>query len=77
MTKNFIILKIVSGTIFCSIGLFFLVDNFVPVNKADYTFKESELQTITGYLINDPKYFQSSGKSGESYFIVELNTIQD
>lgn len=78
MTRRFKILKIVSGTIFSSVGLFLILDNFIPVNKCKYSIPEDNLTTVTGYLIKEPYYHKSSGGKGSStYFQVELNTYPD
>jgi hypothetical protein len=78
MSKRFKILRIVAGTILSGIGLFLTADNFLPVNKATYIKNESQLIALTGPLINDPYYHESSGGKGSaSYFEIELNNYPD
>lgn len=75
MTRNFKILKLVIGTIFSCVGLFLTLDCLIPVNKSNYSIREDQLMTITGYLINDPYFSRSSGGKGSStHLLIELNT---
>ncbi len=74
MTKRFKILRIVSGTVCSCIGLFLIIDNFLPVDKSKYKVPEKDLVTLTGYLINDPAYHKSSGNGSSTNFKIELNT---
>ena len=50
------------------------MDNFLTVDKSKYHIPEKDLITLTGYLINDPKYHKSSGKGSSTNFKIELNT---
>ena len=74
MTTSFKLLKIVSGSICLCIGLFLIIDN-LTIDKSKYSVADKDLMTLTGYLISDPYYHQSTGGKGSStYLKIELST---
>lgn len=60
------------GLIF--IGVYILIDGFIPVNPKKYNKPDSEFSELTAYLINTPKYIERGGKTSSKFLRLELDS---
>jgi hypothetical protein len=73
MTRKFKIIKTAAGTVFCCLGLFLLIYFLSPADKSQYIPGDSQLTTLTSYLISDPYYNEGRGKGNSTRFEIKLS----
>jgi hypothetical protein len=57
------------------LGLYILIENFIPLNRNKYQKAENEFTSLTAYLINPPQYIKHNGKNGGPFLRLQLDEI--
>ncbi|NOT92964.1 hypothetical protein [Ferruginibacter sp.] len=72
MTRSFKIFKNIFGVLIILLCVYFIINLYSPTDRRDYEKSNSELFTLTNYLINDLVYNMGTGKK-RTYLKLVLN----